>query len=133
MAPYGTGATRFARRMTDAEALMWNVEKDPWLSSTIGTVLITDRPVDHDAFRRKVAAAVAAIPRLRERVVPRLGRLTPTSATWRCPRPATGASCSTCAANCSPTPSTGPGPCGSSWSSTAWPRAVPCWSSCTTP
>jgi diacylglycerol O-acyltransferase len=71
---------RFERRMSDAEAMMWNVEKDPWLSSNIGTVTILDQPVDFDAFRRRIAHAVADIPRLRERVVPGLARLAPP--TW---------------------------------------------------
>ena len=71
---------RFERRMTDAEALMWNVEKDPWLSSNIGTVTILDRPVDFEGFRRRIAHAVAAVPRMRERVVPTLARLAPP--TW---------------------------------------------------
>src|SRR5947209_626575 len=70
---------RFERKMTDAEAMMWNVEKDPWLSSNIGTVTILDRPVDFDAFCLRIANAVADIPRMRERVVPALGRLAPPS------------------------------------------------------
>ncbi|MDY7100181.1 MAG: wax ester/triacylglycerol synthase family O-acyltransferase [Actinomycetota bacterium] len=55
--------------MSDAEALMWHVEEDPLLSSNIGTVLLCDGPIDHRALRRRMAAAVAAVPRLRERVV----------------------------------------------------------------
>jgi WS/DGAT/MGAT family acyltransferase len=68
---------RFEQKMTDAEAMMWNVEKDPWLSSCFGTVTILDRPVDVALFKRRIAAAVADIPRLRERVAPVLGRFTP--------------------------------------------------------
>src|SRR4051812_27576347 len=70
---------RFERRMTDAEAMMWNVEKDPWLSSNFGTVTILDQPVDFDVFQKRIASAVAEIPRMRERVVPTLGRLSPPS------------------------------------------------------
>jgi len=47
---------RFERKMTDAEAMMWNVEKDPWLSSSFGTVTILDRPVDFEGFRRRIAS-----------------------------------------------------------------------------
>lgn len=68
---------RFQRKMTDAEAMLWTVEKDPRLSSNIGTVTILDQPIDVDAFRRRMATAVANIPRMRERVAPVLGRLTP--------------------------------------------------------
>src|SRR3954453_13612132 len=70
---------RFERKMTDAEAMMWNIEKDPWLSSNFGTVTILDRPVDFELFRKRIASAVAEIPRMRERVVPTLGRLAPPS------------------------------------------------------
>ena len=70
-------ADHFTGAMSDAEALMWNVEKDPWLASTMGTLLVLDRPVDADYFRRRIAGAVASIRRLRERAAPRLGRLAP--------------------------------------------------------
>lgn len=70
-------AMRFDRQMSDAEALMWNVENDPQLSSNIGTVTVLDRPCDFELFRRRIAAAVADIPRMRERVAPVLGRLAP--------------------------------------------------------
>ena len=43
---------RFSRKMSDAEALMWNVEKDPWLNPSGGMVTILDRPIDADQFRR---------------------------------------------------------------------------------
>jgi WS/DGAT/MGAT family acyltransferase len=68
---------RFEQKMSDAEAMMWNVEHDPRLSSNIGSICILDRPLNFDALRKRVASAVADIPRLRERVAPVLGRLTP--------------------------------------------------------
>ncbi|HET6836005.1 MAG TPA: wax ester/triacylglycerol synthase domain-containing protein [Acidimicrobiales bacterium] len=67
----------FERRMSDFEALMWNVEKDPWLNPSGGVVVVCDRPPDVEDFRRRIAHAVAEIPRLRERVVPGVGRLSP--------------------------------------------------------
>jgi diacylglycerol O-acyltransferase len=67
----------FQRRMSDFEALMWNVEKDPWLNPSGGVVVICDRPPDVEDFRNRIAHAVAEIPRLRERVVPGIGRLSP--------------------------------------------------------
>ena len=72
---------RFERRMSDAEALMWNVEKDPWLNPNGGTVVILDRPPDLAHFRAQLAATVATVPRLRERVVQGLGRFQPP--VWR--------------------------------------------------
>ncbi len=68
---------RFEQRMSDAEALMWNVEKDPWLNPNGGMVTILDRPIDVDQLRHRLAYAVDRIPRLRERVVAGLGRLSP--------------------------------------------------------
>ena len=37
---------RFDRVMSDAEGLMWRLEKDPYLSSTFGTVTLLDRAPD---------------------------------------------------------------------------------------
>jgi len=58
------------RKMTDAEGLMWRLEKDPYLASTFGTVSILDRPPDFDRLRARMARAVLAVPRLRWRVQP---------------------------------------------------------------
>src|ERR1051325_11730269 len=68
---------RFDDKMSDAEAMMWNIEHDPRLSSNIGSITICDSPLDFDYLRKKIALAVAEIPRLRERVAPVLGRLAP--------------------------------------------------------
>lgn len=68
---------RFERKMSDAEAMMWNIEHDPRLSSNIGSIIICDTELDFDMLRRRVASATAEIPRLRERVAPVLGRLAP--------------------------------------------------------
>ncbi|MEA5558074.1 wax ester/triacylglycerol synthase domain-containing protein [Nodularia spumigena] len=62
-------------RMSRMEAMMWNVESDPWLDPNGGSVTIYDRPLDVDRFRRSLARAVADVPRLRQRVVPGLGGL----------------------------------------------------------
>ena len=61
------------RKMTDAEGLMWRLEKDPHLSSTFGTVSIIDRPPDFDRLRARMERAVAAVPRLGWRVHPAAG------------------------------------------------------------
>lgn len=49
---------------------MWRLEKDPYLSSTFGTVSILDRPPDVDRLRRRMEQAIAAVPRLGWRVQP---------------------------------------------------------------
>jgi len=64
-------------RMTDVEALMWTLEKDPHLGSAFANVTVFDRPVDVERLRRRLAGAVNAVPRLRQRVVPGLGRIAP--------------------------------------------------------
>jgi diacylglycerol O-acyltransferase len=63
--------------MSDAEGLMWRLEKDPHLSSTFGTVMLLDRPPDFNSFRRRVELATRAIPRLRQRVLPAPANLRP--------------------------------------------------------
>jgi diacylglycerol O-acyltransferase len=68
---------RFERKMSDAEAMMWNIEHDPRLSSNIGSIIICDATLDAGVLRKRVAAATADISRLRERVAPVLGRLAP--------------------------------------------------------
>lgn len=73
-------AMRFERKMSDAEALMWNIEKDPWLNPSGAIVTVLDREIDAEHLRRKVADAVLHVPRLRERVAPGFGRLAPP--TW---------------------------------------------------
>ena len=56
-------------RMGDADALMWSIERDPMLRSTITSVLVFDRGITHDRLVDKVERATRAIPRLRQRVV----------------------------------------------------------------
>jgi WS/DGAT/MGAT family acyltransferase len=56
--------------MSDAEGLMWRVDKDPHLGSTFGTLSVLDRPPDFDALRARMEQATWAVPRLRWRVQP---------------------------------------------------------------
>jgi diacylglycerol O-acyltransferase / wax synthase len=63
--------------MTDVEALMWALEKDPHLSASIANVTVFDRLPDPERLRRRMARALQIVPRLRQRVVPGLGRLAP--------------------------------------------------------
>ena len=60
---------RFDRRMSDHEALMWALEDDPVLRSAFANVTITDRPLDVERLRVRMATTVQRIPRLRQRVV----------------------------------------------------------------
>ena len=60
---------RFEDRMSDADALMWHIEADPTLRSTILSAWILDRLPDLSRFEAKVERATRLIPRLRQRVV----------------------------------------------------------------
>ncbi len=71
------GAETTDDHMTDFEALMWNLEKDPRLSGNIANLSILDRPVNLPAFRRTMERATIVFPRLRQRVAPVFGRLAP--------------------------------------------------------
>src|SRR5882724_12314917 len=77
MAEARTRPVRGDRRMSDVEALMWNLEKDPALASTFANVTILDQPPDIDRLRRTMGHAVQVVPRLKQRVVPAFGRLAP--------------------------------------------------------
>ena len=65
-----TTLPRFNTRMTDAEGLMWRLEKDPYLASTFGNVTILDRPINFALFRERLERATIAVPRLRQKVRP---------------------------------------------------------------
>lgn len=58
----------FADRMTGNDALIWAIEKDPLLRSTITTVLLLDERPDPDALAHIFDRASRAVPRLRQRV-----------------------------------------------------------------
>ncbi len=70
----------YDRRMSDAEGLMWRLEKDPHLASTFATVSILDRPPDFDRLRRRMERAAIVVPRLRQSVRASPGNIAPP--TW---------------------------------------------------
>jgi diacylglycerol O-acyltransferase len=63
--------------MSQAEAVMWTVEKDPALRSDFTNITLLDRVPDEDRLRAKVADAIVDIPRLGQRVVSAPLRLAP--------------------------------------------------------
>jgi WS/DGAT/MGAT family acyltransferase len=63
--------------MSDAEALMWQAERDPVLRSSFLSITLLDRPPDIEGFRDRMATAVAEIPRLHQRVVAPPGGIGP--------------------------------------------------------
>lgn len=68
---------RFDHKMSDAEGLMWRLDKDPYLSSTFANLSVLDRAPDIDRLRRRMERATIAIPRLRQRVQATPANLTP--------------------------------------------------------
>lgn len=55
-------------RMSDSDALMWNMERDPILRSTITGVWLLDCAPDRARLHEKAERALHYIPRLRQRV-----------------------------------------------------------------
>lgn len=59
---------RFEHRMSDSDALMWSIEKDPMLRSTITAVMVLDRSPDPDRVRTLIDRGTRLVPRMRQRV-----------------------------------------------------------------
>jgi diacylglycerol O-acyltransferase len=59
---------RFEHRMSDSDSLMWTIEKDPMLRSTITAVMFLDRAPDRDHFRGLLDRGTRLVPRMRQRV-----------------------------------------------------------------
>jgi len=60
----------FDRKMSDAEGLMWRLEKDPHLSSAFANVTVLDRPPDFERLVARMERATHVVERLRQRVQP---------------------------------------------------------------
>ena len=63
--------------MSDSEAIMWAVEKDPALRSDFCNVTILEHRPDEARVRARLDAALEVIPRLRQRVVSAPLRIVP--------------------------------------------------------
>lgn len=72
-----TRPERFDVHMSDSDALMWNIEKDPLLRSTIVTVLLLDHAPDWNRVVEKIERGTWLIPRLRQRIATPLLRMGP--------------------------------------------------------
>ncbi|MBI2168082.1 MAG: wax ester/triacylglycerol synthase family O-acyltransferase [Actinobacteria bacterium] len=64
-------------RMSDTEAFMWTVEKDPSLRADFLNLTVLDSPPGPDRLAQKVAHAAELLPRLRQKVVSAPLRLAP--------------------------------------------------------
>jgi WS/DGAT/MGAT family acyltransferase len=63
--------------MAAFEAVMWELERDPHLSSMFANLTILDRPPDRDRLRSRLVRTCERVPRLRQRVVTPSGRFSP--------------------------------------------------------
>jgi WS/DGAT/MGAT family acyltransferase len=61
-------AVVYEDRMSDSDALMWNMERDPVLRSTIVGAWLLDCAPDRSRLRERAERALHHIPRLRQRV-----------------------------------------------------------------
>ena len=55
----------YGDRMSDGDALLWHIEKDPRLRSTILVVWLLDRAPDRTRFEDKIERDFEALPRVR--------------------------------------------------------------------
>lgn len=58
----------FKHRMSDADALMWTIERDPLLRSTITAVVLLDQVPDRARLRALLDRGTRVVPRMRHRV-----------------------------------------------------------------
>ena len=61
--------TRYTERMSESDAIMWKIESDPALRSTIVGIWVMQGAPNRDRFTRKLERCVREIPRLRQRPV----------------------------------------------------------------
>ena len=60
-----------AHALSSSEAVLWAIERDPTLRSTIVVVALLAQPPDLSRLRERLDSAAHAVPRLRQRVQPR--------------------------------------------------------------
>lgn len=55
--------------MSESDAVLWHIERDPMLRSTITSVWMLDSAPDHERLDAIIERTIAKIPRLRQRVI----------------------------------------------------------------
>ncbi len=73
--PEDTADIDYDQWMSDADAILWYIERDPLLRSTITAVVMLDRVPDRARFDDSVANMTANIVRMRQRVVDEPGHM----------------------------------------------------------
>ncbi|MGI9577851.1 MAG: wax ester/triacylglycerol synthase domain-containing protein, partial [Microthrixaceae bacterium] len=69
-------ATGETEHMSDFEALMWQLEKNPALSNTFANITVLDRAPNAPVLVDRMTRAIDKVPKLRQRAVEPAGRLT---------------------------------------------------------
>lgn len=62
------GELQYESWMSDSDALMWTIEKDAMLRSTITAICVLDRAPDRERLRTLLDRGTRTVPRLRQRV-----------------------------------------------------------------
>lgn len=75
----GEREVRNDKRMSDLEALMWTLDKDPHLSSNFACLTMLDTMPELERLRLRLDRATRVVPQLRCRVSPSIARLAPPS------------------------------------------------------
>ena len=59
-----------SQRLTAADAVLWDLDRDPVLRTTITAIAVLDRPPDWDRLRARMERVTRLVPKLRRRVQP---------------------------------------------------------------
>ncbi len=60
----------FEERLSDSDALLWTINRDPVLRNTITAVVVLDRHPDVEILTKRLDALTREVPRFRSKVVP---------------------------------------------------------------
>lgn len=60
---------RYESHFNDSDTVLWNIERDPSLRTTIVAVAVLDRAPDWERLRTRILETADTVPRLRQRVV----------------------------------------------------------------
>ncbi len=66
----GADPDRRSRRLSASEAVLWDLDRDPVLRSTITAIAVLDRPPDWDRLRDRIERATYLMPELRRHIEP---------------------------------------------------------------
>ena len=66
----GVTSDRRSNRLTVSDAVLWDLDRDPVLRSTITAIAVLDRPPDWDRLRDRIERATYLVPELRRHVEP---------------------------------------------------------------